>query len=292
MDSGVDAVRSFNRTVTRRVGALEEQYLARGRSLALSRLLWEVGDGCDVRGLRARLGLDSGYLSRLLRRLESDGLATVQADQDDRRVRVVSLTPAGRAERQELDRLSDELAGSILEPLTDPQRDRLTAAMDTVERLLRSGLVVIEPTDPDHPDARHCLSQYVAELGRRFESGFDPARSIPAEREQLTPPRGLLLCARLDGEPLGCGAVKFHGRGPAEIKRMWVAPQARGMGVAQRILRRLEVAARHHGARATRLETNRTLTEAIALYRSNGYREVPAFNDEPYAHHWFEKRLP
>lgn len=152
-------------------------------------------------------------------------------------------------------------------------------------------MVRIEPTDPEDPDAQYCLSQYVSELGARFEGGFDPDRSIPAAPEDLSAPRGLLLCARLDGVPIGCGAVKFHGGQPAEIKRMWVAPQARGMGVAQRILRQLEVAARDHGAPATRLETNRALTEAIALYRAYGYREVPAFSDEPYAHHWFEKNL-
>jgi GNAT superfamily N-acetyltransferase len=104
-------------------------------------------------------------------------------------------------------------------------------------------------------------------------------------------PSGLLLIARLRREPVGCGALKLHGDAPAELKRMWVAPPARGLGLGRRLLRALEQHAGQAGATVLHLETNRHLTEAIALYRSAGYREVDAFNDEPYAHHWFEKRL-
>jgi DNA-binding MarR family transcriptional regulator/GNAT superfamily N-acetyltransferase len=292
MDPRIATVRSFNRVVTQRVGALDEEFLARGRSLALCRVLWEIGpDGTDVRDLRARLELDSGYLSRLLRRLESDGLVAVGPDAADRRVRVARLTPAGAAERAELDRLSDGVAESLLGPLTEPQRERLVTAMATVERLLRAGQVRIEPADPCSADAQHCLSSYVAELQQRFPDGWDPTRSIPADPEDLSPPRGLLLLAYLGDRPVGCGGLKLHGRRPAEVKRMWVAPEARGLGLSRQLLERLETAAYEHGARRARLETNGSLHEAIALYRASGYREVPPFNHEPYAHHWFEKRL-
>lgn len=97
--------------------------------------------------------------------------------------------------------------------------------------------------------------------------------------------------ARLHGEPVGCGALKFHGTEPAELKRMWVANRARGLGLGRRLLAELEDQARRHGATVVRLETNHALTEAITLYRSAGYAEVSAFSDEQYAHHWFEKRL-
>jgi ribosomal protein S18 acetylase RimI-like enzyme len=90
---------------------------------------------------------------------------------------------------------------------------------------------------------------------------------------------------------VGCGALKFHGGEPAELKRMWVSPEARGLGLGGRLLRCLESAAADAGATVVRLETNGSLSEAIALYRKAGYSEVDAFNDEPYAHHWFEKRL-
>jgi len=152
-------------------------------------------------------------------------------------------------------------------------------------------LIEIAPIDPSHPHSRFCLQSYFDELDRRFDTGFDPARSIPADDESLRLPVGLLLVATRDGEPIGCGALKFHDDAPAELKRMWVADSARGLGLGRRLLTELESQAVKHGAKKIRLETNKTLVEAISLYRSAGYIEVPAFNDEAYAHHWFEKKL-
>jgi DNA-binding MarR family transcriptional regulator len=287
----VAQVRRFNRTVTQRVGALDDSFLARDRPLGECRLLWEIGDGCDVRDLRARLGLDSGYVSRLLGRLQAAGLVTVEPGADDRRVRTARLTAAGRRERAELDRRSDELAESLLAPLSESRRERLVAAMAEVERLLTASLVRIEDVDPEDPRARFCLAQYVAEIDARFSAGFDPARSLPAEAQAFRPPAGAMLLATLHGEPVGCGAIKLDWGAPPYIKRMWVASSTRGLGVGRRLLGALEAHAAATGAPVVQLETNGTLAEAIALYRSAGYREVPAFNDEPYAHHWFEKRI-
>jgi DNA-binding MarR family transcriptional regulator/ribosomal protein S18 acetylase RimI-like enzyme len=288
----VARVRSFNRLVTERVGALDVRYLARARPLGEARVLWEIGaDGIAVRDLRARLGLDSGYLSRLLRSLEADRLVRVEPSDRDGRVRVVRLTSAGAAERGLLDERSDQLARSLVEPLGAAQRERLGRAIGEVELLLTAGLVELAPADPASSDARACLDAYAEELERRFPLGFDPTRSISAEAHELRPPQGLLLLARLRGEALGCGALKLHGAEPAELKRMWVAEQARGLGVGRRLLAELERRAAAAGADVVRLETNAALVEAIALYRSAGYDEVPPFNDEPYAHHWFEKRL-
>jgi DNA-binding MarR family transcriptional regulator/GNAT superfamily N-acetyltransferase len=288
----VGQVRSFNRVTTQRIGALGDAFLSRGRPLAEARLLWEIGpDGADVRRLRSRLDLDSGYLSRLLRSLERDGLVVVEQSQADGRVRTARLTSDGLAERAELDRRSDDAAAAVLRPLTPSQRSRLVAAMAEVERLLLASAIRVGPCDPRHPDARWCLESYFSELARRFDAGFEPARSISADDDELTPPAGLLLMATLHGEPVGCGGVKLHDDAPAEIKRMWVAPAARGLGLGRRLLADLEARAAGGGARVARLETNRTLTEAISLYRASGYREVTPFNDEPYAHHWFEKTL-
>jgi DNA-binding MarR family transcriptional regulator/GNAT superfamily N-acetyltransferase len=293
MDPGlIDGVRRFNRTVTQRIGALDDAFLSRGRPLGQARLLWEIGpDGSDVRSLRARLDLDSGYLSRLLRILEQDGLAAVEANPGDRRVRTVRLTTDGMAERAELDQRSDDAAAALLGPLTGAQRQRLVAAMAEVERLLVSSAVRIASCDPSHPDARHCLRSYLGELARRFDGGFDPALSISAADRELRPPAGLFLVATLHGEPAGCGALKFHDDAPAEIKRMWVAPQARGLGLGRRLLAELEAHAAAHGVRTLRLETNQALVEAINLYASAGFREVAPFNEESYAHHWFEKTV-
>jgi DNA-binding MarR family transcriptional regulator/GNAT superfamily N-acetyltransferase len=288
----IPSVRRFNRTVTQRVGALTDRFLARDRPLGQARLLWEIGsEGRDVRALRTALDLDSGYVSRLLRSLEEAGLVRVEAKDSDRRVRVARLTRAGLAERALLDRRSDQFAASLLEPLNDSQRARLVQAMGEVEHLLTASMVDVESVDPTHPHARYCLQQYFRELDRRFDLGFDPARSIPADADQLSPPDGLMLVATLRADPIGCGALKLPPGRPAELKRMWVAESARGLGLGRRLLTELEAHAADHGARRIRLETNRALGEAVALYRSAGYREVAPFNDEPYAHHWFEKDL-
>jgi len=288
----IDRVRSFNRTVTQRAGALDDAFLARRRPLGQSRVLWEIGaQGCDVRMLRAGLGLDSGYLSRLLRSLEDAGLAVVEPSAADGRVRTARLTASGLAEREELDRRSDAVASSILRPLSGGQRTRLVAAMAEVEQLLTASAVQVAVADPRDAAARACMAAYFAELADRFEGGFEPALSISAGDDELTPPSGLLVLAKLHGEPVGIGALKLHGDGPAEIKRMWVAKAARGLGLGRRLLAELEDCAARSGARLVRLETNRALGEAVGLYRSAGYREVPAFSDEAYAHHWFEKEL-
>jgi DNA-binding MarR family transcriptional regulator/GNAT superfamily N-acetyltransferase len=288
----VDQVRSFNRVLTRRIGVLNEHYLGRNRPLGQDRVLWEIGhEGCEVRALRTRLGLDAGHTSRLLRALEAANLVVVKPTDTDRRVRVARLTNAGEAERALLARRSDDLAVSILAPLTNAQRNELTAAMRTVERLLTRAEIEIRATDPAGEDAQRCINAYFAELNRRSNVPYDPAAGVPADPHEMTPPAGLFLVAYVHGEALGCGGVKHHPGGPSEIKRMWVAEPARGLGIARRLLGELEADARGAGAPAARLETNRSLVEAIAMYRTAGYEEVPAFNDEPFAHHWFEKRL-
>ena len=152
--------------------------------------------------------------------------------------------------------------------------------------------VEIVPVDPEHEDARHCLDQYVAELNRRSERGFDPRVGVTALPHEVRPPAGQFFVAYLRGEPIGCGAVKHKPGAPSEIKRMWISPDARGRGLGRRLLRVLEVCAFAGGARVARLETGGVLTEALNLYRSTGWVEVSAFNDEPFADHWFEKTQP
>lgn len=288
----IQQVRRFNRLVTQRTGALEASYLRRGRPLGEARLLFEIGpDGADVRTLRTRLDLNSGYVSRLLRSLEAQHLITVRPVPDDARRRAVTLTRKGRTEYTAYEKLSDGLATSWLEPLTPTQRDRLTTAMAEVERLMTAAAITVRIEPPDSDAARYCLAAYFAELATRFDTGFDPARSNSASEAEMTPPAGYFFIARIDTRPAGCGALKCNPRGIGEVKRMWTAPEARGLGVARRILHAIETKARDLRLKRLRLETNRTLLEAQSLYRSAGYREVAAFNDEPYAHHWFEKRL-
>ena len=288
----VAQVRRFNRIVTQRVGALNDRYLSRDRPLGEARLLWEIGaEGRDLRSLRARLGLDSGYLSRLLRSLEEAGMVTIGPNQSDRRIRTARLTATGVAERAVLDRRSDDLAASLLAPLSPSQRTRLVGAMADVERLMTAAMVEVAAVDPADPRAQSCWHAYFSELNRRFGTGFDPARSASVPEEEVRAPAGVMLLASLHGSPIGCGSLRFRGAGRAEIKRMWVAESARGLGVGRRLLGELEAHAAGHGARSVRLDTSSALTEAISLYRSAGYSEVPPFNDEAYAQHWFEKPL-
>ncbi len=286
----IQSIRRFNREITRRIGVLSDDYLGRGRSLAESRLLYEIGpDGTDVRSLRARLSLDSGYLSRLLRSLEAQMLVDVQRSPADARVRQARLTRKGRREFIALERHSQALATSLLDPLGPAQRERLVKAMAEVERLLSASAVQLSVADPASPEANTCIYQYLQELQTRFKEGFDPRRSVSAEPGEMVPPAGVFLLARLEGSAIGCGGLKVTGPGEGEIKRMWIAPAFRGLGMAQRMLEALEAHAASMELHTLRLDTNRCLVEARALYLRNGYREIAPYNNNPYADHWFQK---
>lgn len=288
----IQLVRAFNRIVTQRLGVLNERYLGRDRPYVESRLLFEIGArGATIRELRERLGMDSGFLSRLLRALERKGLATTRPHAADGRVKIVSLSRAGVSELRRINMQSDALARSMLSPLGGEQAGRLVKAMVEVERLLRASSIEIAREDPASADAERCLDRYFAEIDARFAGGFDRARGGAAEIQDFVPPRGCLLLARLHGQPVGCGALRTFGPRVAEIKRMWISPEVRGLGVGRRLLAELERAGRRRRMRAIRLDTNESLAEALNLYRSAGYREIGRFNDNPYAHHWFEKVL-
>lgn len=149
----------------------------------------------------------------------------------------------------------------------------------------------IESEPIDSPQARDMLACYVEELNGRFSAGFDTSRSAPPAPGDFTPPAGVFLIVRSAGVPAGCAALRTEGNGIGEIRRMWISPRLRGQGAGRALLRELEDQARRYGCRTVRLDTAAELTEAHALYVSAGYREVPAYNDNPYAAHWFEKEL-
>ncbi|HEU5254643.1 MAG TPA: helix-turn-helix domain-containing GNAT family N-acetyltransferase [Vicinamibacterales bacterium] len=237
----VRQIRSFNRTVAERIGAVNDRFLHQRRPMNESRLIWEIGlKGEELRTLRMRLGLDSGYLTRVMGSLAKQGLVRVRLAKEDGRVRFAHLTKRGLRVRTELDGRSDELALQILDVLTEKQREQLTSAMRQVERLLEASMIHVATEDPTSPDAIWCFEQYFAELKSRFEPGFDPARSISAEAHELVPPRGALVIARLRGQPVGCGAVTFAKKRVAELRRMWVSPPLRGLGVGRRVINELE----------------------------------------------------
>ncbi|MCW2815318.1 MAG: PadR family transcriptional regulator [Nocardioides sp.] len=281
--STVEAVRRFNRTWTQRTGALEESFLGLGLPLGAARLVFEVGvDGAAVGELRERLALDSGYLSRLLRDLESRGLATTVPDPADRRRRAVRLTPGGEALLRRLDARSDDLAARLVSPLTDRQRARLEEALSTAELLVRAATVDLREVDPGGALATTAVGHYLAELAQRFPGGFDPG---------TPPPLDTLTVATSDGVPVACGGVQSIGPDVDEVKRMWVDPTWRGAGLGSRLLRHLEDVVRGRGRGVVRLDTNGTLEEAIAMYERAGYRRIERYNDNPYAELFFEKTL-
>jgi DNA-binding MarR family transcriptional regulator/GNAT superfamily N-acetyltransferase len=286
----VAALRSFNRAWTQRVGALDDSFLGTGRPLGPSRVLFEIGPaGVGVGELRDRLGLDAGYLSRLLRRLERDGLVATAADPDDARRRVATLTAAGHEAWRELETRSDEVARRILAPLSASKRARLADALHTADGLVRAATAEFVEVDAASAPAQAAMTEYFAELARRFPSGFDATGYL--QPEDYNPPNGRFFVAVSDGEVIGCGGLVWMDATAAEIKRMWIDPAWRGWGLATRLLRHLEQTALAAGYRVTRLDTNPVLLEAIAMYRGAGYRDIARYNDNPYAGLWFEKDL-
>ena len=285
-------LRHFNRIYTQRIGVLEESFLGLGMPLAAARLIFEIGpDGTTVRELRDRLGLDSGYLSRLLRTLQDRGMVVIEPDPDDLRRRRVALTPNGRSTYRRLDNRSERLAEGILQPLSERQRDRLTTALATADLLVRAATIQLRRVDPRSALAMRAVDQYFAELNSRFPSGFDAAAARAADAAAATDGASVFVVANSDGLPVGCGGVQRLTATSGEIKRMWVHRAWRGAGLGSRLLRHLEAAAGELGYQTVRLDTNGTLTDAIALYERAGYHHIARYNDNPYAQVWLEKNL-
>ena len=273
------------------MGALDSSFLGRGRPLGAARTLWAIGEGgTDVAEIRETLRLDSGLMSRLLRSLEAEGLITTETSRDDRRRRIARLTPAGQAEKAEYDRLNDVLATGILtRAARDPEA--LLAAMDLVATILSRDRIAIAQADPEAPEARACLSAYFRLLTERIPG--IPAAHVPQpdpDAGLFRAPLGAFLVARTDGATLGCVSLKHVDGDIGEIKRLWVAPTARGLGLARRLMTEAEATARALGKTRLILDTNENLTEAIALYRADGWTPIAPYSTFP-ATHWFGKDL-
>jgi DNA-binding MarR family transcriptional regulator/GNAT superfamily N-acetyltransferase len=283
-------LRRFNRTWSQRTGVLETSFLGLGRPLAASRLLFEIGSAepTTLRQLRDRLDLDSGYLSRLLRRLEREGLVRLEEDAHDRRRRTPVLTAAGEAALADLEDRSERVARELLGGLGERQRARLDEALRTADLLVRAATVRIQRRTSADPLVITAVERYFAELDARFPGGFDPG-----EPDAAIDPEGHYLLALSDGAPVAVGGVRRLAERPgdAEVKRMWVDPTWRGAGLGGRLLGALEDLARDLGHDRVLLDTNLTLGEAVAMYRRQGYVEIERYNDNPYAEAFFAKDL-
>ncbi|MGF6432688.1 MULTISPECIES: bifunctional helix-turn-helix transcriptional regulator/GNAT family N-acetyltransferase [Bradyrhizobium] len=286
----VSRVRRFNRAVTSAVGALDTSFLGRGRPLGAARVLNAIGHGrADVGEIRDYLGLDSGLMSRLLRSLEDEELIETTAHGDDARRRIARLTTAGKREFSAYEAISNRQAKDFL--AHHSQREALLAAMDLIASALGRDGTALDEMDPRSDEARYCLCEYYAELARRFEKGFDVRLSRDPEAKDMVRPRGSFIVAMSDGLPIGCVGLKGSSSAFAEIKRLWVAPGARGLGLGRRLMDAAEQAARKLGIAVLRLDTNSALPEAGQLYRRTGWTEIPRFNDDPYPDLFFEKHL-
>jgi DNA-binding MarR family transcriptional regulator/GNAT superfamily N-acetyltransferase len=289
MERVTSRVREFNRYYTQRIGVLTDRYLGQ-RPLGEARLLFEIGGGADVSAIRTRLGLDSGYLSRLLRSLERQGLIELRRHPADARARVATLTDAGRHAMSELNARAEQTAADLVGPLTPDQQYRLADAMDQVQRLLLLAAIAIEPVPATSASGRSCLLAYAEELSHRFPEGYSAADlSDPAD---LEPPNGMLLVATDETGEVGCVGLRSLSSSAGEIRHMWVHPRARRTGLGRRLLHDLETRAAALGLTELRLGTHESLPEAIAMYQALGYQEIPAYGDEVHAQRFFAKQLP
>ncbi|WP_316861543.1 bifunctional helix-turn-helix transcriptional regulator/GNAT family N-acetyltransferase [uncultured Cohaesibacter sp.] len=290
LKDSIARTRRFHRAVTTEAGVLDASFLGRGRPLGPARVLNAIGRGIsDVAEIRKYLRLDSGLMSRLLRGLEEEGLITVETSDSDGRRRYAHFTEAGYAEFAAYEALSDKQAADII--ARHPRPEILLEAMDIVSTALGFDRTVFEEVSPLDPRAIACLEAYYSELAQRLENGFDVSLSADPEARDMERPRGSFFIALSDGMPIGCVGLKGTDKGYAEIKRLWVSPSARGMGLARTMMEKVEQAAVPLGINLLRLDTNSVLHEAVAMYQKLGWREIERFNEDPYPDFFFEKRL-
>ncbi|WP_114285734.1 bifunctional helix-turn-helix transcriptional regulator/GNAT family N-acetyltransferase [Candidatus Halocynthiibacter alkanivorans] len=286
----INRFRNFSRSVAVEVGALEDSFLNRGRPLGSARVLNAIGLGHEnVSDLRTYLKLDTGLLSRLLRGLETEGLIETKPNPVDRRSRITKLTPKGDQEFDVYETLSNERAANILDRHKNARH--LLDAMDVVTIALSREDITFEEVQYTSEIVAKCLSAFAAELSKRLNSGFDLENSGDPELSQMQHPHGTFVVAKLGDMPLGCVGIKGNGTSVAEVKRMWIAPAARGLGLARRLMVTAEDAARALSITTLRLDTNRILFEAVSLYQNMGWLEIDRFNDDPYPDIFFEKKL-
>ena len=151
--------------------------------------------------------------------------------------------------------------------------------------------VIFVRVDAGAVDAHWALKQYFDELDRRFVGGFKTDEALDEATPSFNPPSGLFVLAMIGDDIVGCGGVQWIDGSTGEIRRMWVDPARRGIGLGKRLLGHLESEVQASGRTRVSLDTNSSLAEAISMYRALGYHDIERYNDNPYAHHWFEKLL-
>ena len=274
-------IRAFNRHYTRWVGALENRHLGSRFSLAEARVLYEIAHspGIFARDIMDRLGLDAGYLSRMLKRFESDGLIERQKSEGDGRAAAVRLTATGLETFAQLDRKAAETVQGALTGLSEQEADRLIAAMGVVTRLTNksnhtstANLLLREPRPGDFGWAieRHGII-YEAEFGwgTRFEGLV--AELFGRFASKPHPERERCWIAELNGRRVGCVFVVEREPGVAQLRCLLVEPTARGHGVGRKLVNSCIEFARAVGYERMMLWTNKGLESARRIYEAAGF---------------------
>lgn len=288
----VRTVRAFNRFYTEVLGVLDEGLLNSPYSLTEARVLFELATepAVDVSTLRRSLGLDAGYLSRLLARFEADGLVTKERSGTDARRQVSSLTERGREVFADLDEQSREQVRDLIKGLSDGEQRRLLAAMDTIsgllgrERAARSGTVVLRAPEPGEYGwvIQRNGAIYAREYG--WDSSYEAlvARIVADFVETHDPARERAWIAELDGEPVGCVFCVAEEAATARLRLLLVEPTARGRGVGARLVDECLRFAKRAGYAEITLWTNDVLTSARRIYEAAGFTLL-----DEHAHHSF-----
>lgn len=294
----IEAVRSFNRDYTRAAGLLTERLLDTPHSLTEARVIFELDPEADLSmlALRGRIGLDPGYLSRVVSRLERSGLVSKRRSDDDGRVQLLSLTSEGARHRSILDARSAEQVSDLLEPIAEVQRDDLVRAMRTVTSVLGAGVegeVTIRPAgtgDLGWILARHA-NLFTAEFG--WGPGFEAliARVLAEFSDVRDEPGNAAWIAELGGEPAGSILCVRAGPGTAKLRLLLVEPFARGHGIGARLVDECVGFARESGYAELILWTMGVLVHARPIYERAGFELVDSaphtmFGPEVVGENW------
>lgn len=284
MSDAISEIRSFNRFYTRWVGALDRHHLGSSFSLAEARVLYELAHqpGVIARDLVECLGLDAGYLSRMLKRFEADGLIQRQRSKADSRASALFPTAAGLALFEQLDRKAAAQVGDAIAGLSAEQRERLTSAMGLITHLASgrrsvtpSGLILREPRSGDYGWAieRHGVI-YATEFGWGTQFEGLVAELFGSFATHHKPERERCWIAELDGKRAGCVFVVEREPEVAQLRCLLVEPSARGHGVGRRLVEECLRFARSAGYRRMMLWTNKGLDSARKIYESVGFRLI------------------
>jgi DNA-binding MarR family transcriptional regulator/predicted N-acetyltransferase YhbS len=294
----VAAFRAFNRFYTGRIGVLGEGFLRTPHSLTEARVLYELGhrDVVEVAELRRGMEIDAGYLSRLLSRLEEQGLVARERSQDDARRQRVRLTEDGAAAAAELDRRSAAEIGALLDGLGEERQRRLIAAMQVIGEVLDDAdgsdgaLVLRAPRPGDYGWIVHRHgAQYAEEYG--WDETFEAlvARIVADYAEHHDPRREGAWIAEVDGEPVGCVLCVREDDSTAKLRLLLVDPRARGRGIGARLIDECLRFARRAGYDRVVLWTNDVLHDARRLYERAGFELVESGRHRAFGHDLVEQ---